>query len=307
MNAAYGARAFVRPALHETKLVWTLHVAMDVARVWTLSEWREEVEGMLRDAGARLVDWRVGRPIDVNRKDGGWWKVVITARRQLTARDARQHLPTISDDSEAFEPNLCVRAHDNARQASRKRSHEAATQTDESGPIPVPSFMFRLECDEAREEALREQQEVRRRGHPTREDSAVLFAQGMLNWVASRGGMGVRVYRPFKTAVVGEVQVRVQVRVKRSSGEAWREEAGGKNPLEFWHELNDARTSSIIARGYCPRKAECAVCAANNAETTGPFSEEQRAERVVKPEFSGADSGPRDTGTRDAGRSGGSS
>ena len=51
--------------------------------------------------------------------------------------------------------------------------------------------------------------------------SAVLVSQGMENWAWSKGGVGVHVFKPFKTAVAGEVQVRVQVRVRRSSGEAW--------------------------------------------------------------------------------------
>lgn len=202
-------------------------------------------------------------------KEGGWWKVVITARHELTAQDTRHHLPTISDESAALEPDQFMRAHDKARQASQKRSREAVAQTDESGPIPEPGFMFRLECDEAKERARTEQREVRRRRHLTRDDSAVRFGPCLMNWVESRAGLGLRVYKPFKTAVVGEVQIRVQVHVRRSSREAWRQEAGGQTPLQFWLELNDARTASIIARGYCLRRAECTVCAANGAGTVG--------------------------------------
>ena len=125
----------------------------DVVRMWTLAEWREEVERMLLEADAQLVDWRIGKPTNVGADGGGWWRMIITVRRQLTTRDARHNLPTISDATDAFELDQFVRAHDKARQASRKWSSEVATQTDESGPIPAPGFMFRLECDKAKEEA----------------------------------------------------------------------------------------------------------------------------------------------------------
>ena len=92
--------------------------SMDAVHMWKLVEWRKEVETMLRGAGARLVDWCMGRPVDVGSDGGGWWKVIITARHQLTVRDVRHHLLTISDDSGALLPYQFVCAHDKACQSS---------------------------------------------------------------------------------------------------------------------------------------------------------------------------------------------
>lgn len=66
-------------------------------------------------------------------------------------------------------------------------------------------------------------QEVRRCGFPTKEDSTVVFTRGLLGWIENRGGVRVRFHAPFQTAVVGEVQICVQVKVKRSAGKVCRD------------------------------------------------------------------------------------